>query len=133
MATLARSCSLHHLSSLAQSTSASVSSSSSVLQTAKLDIPALFISFDGSHTPELVQRTKLFLDPIFWLSGFDQPYDTQAFLATFSVLAAIALSLFLGLKGDPVPCVRCAGNGNCFMLFMLCDFIAKFWHFYLHY
>lgn len=38
--------------------------------------------------------------------------DTQTFLATISVLTAITLSLFLGLKGDPVPCDRCAGNGG---------------------
>eukprot|EP00257_Ricinus_communis_P020632 XP_015579904.1 probable carboxylesterase 15 isoform X1 [Ricinus communis] len=41
----------------------------------------------------------------------DRPFlDTQTALATISVVAAIALSLFLGLKGDPVPCDRCAGN-----------------------
>ncbi|CAB4313553.1 unnamed protein product [Prunus armeniaca] len=44
------------------------------------------------------------------IAGFDKPLDTQTFLATISVLAAIALSLFLGLKGDPLPCERCAGN-----------------------
>ncbi|KAL8479896.1 hypothetical protein ACS0TY_026731 [Phlomoides rotata] len=38
--------------------------------------------------------------------------DTQTFLVTVSVLVAIALSLYLGLKGDPVPCKRCAGNGG---------------------
>ncbi|KAJ4724666.1 protein disulfide-isomerase LQY1, chloroplastic-like [Melia azedarach] len=56
--------------------------------------------------------TKLFLHPIFLLTGFDRPLDTQTLLATISVLVAIALSLFLGLKGDPVPCDRCAGNGG---------------------
>uniref|UniRef100_A0A803LXJ7 Hexokinase N-terminal domain-containing protein n=1 Tax=Chenopodium quinoa TaxID=63459 RepID=A0A803LXJ7_CHEQI len=40
------------------------------------------------------------------------PPDTQTFLVTVSVLLAITLSLFLGLKGDPVPCDRCAGNGG---------------------
>ncbi|XP_004491139.1 uncharacterized protein [Cicer arietinum] len=39
-------------------------------------------------------------------------FDTQTLLATVSVLAAIALSLFLGLKGDPVSCERCGGNGG---------------------
>ncbi|XP_027769038.1 uncharacterized protein LOC107003041 isoform X2 [Solanum pennellii] len=49
--------------------------------------------------------------PILLFVGFDSPpLDTQTFLATISVLTAIALSLFLGLKGDPVPCDRCAGN-----------------------
>ncbi|KAJ8439360.1 hypothetical protein Cgig2_022497 [Carnegiea gigantea] len=50
--------------------------------------------------------------PILLFAGFDRPTDTQTLLATVSVLAAIALSLFLGLKGDPVPCERCAGNGG---------------------
>ncbi|KAL0459974.1 UNVERIFIED_CONTAM: hypothetical protein Slati_0624600 [Sesamum latifolium] len=50
--------------------------------------------------------------PILLFTGIDSPpVDTQTFLVTVSVLVAIALSLFLGLKGDPVPCERCAGNG----------------------
>ncbi|KAF8398017.1 hypothetical protein HHK36_016943 [Tetracentron sinense] len=57
-------------------------------------------------------HSKLLFHPIFFFSAFDRPVDTQTFLATISVLAAIALSLFLGLKGDPVPCQRCAGNGG---------------------
>ncbi|XP_019164106.1 PREDICTED: protein disulfide-isomerase LQY1, chloroplastic isoform X2 [Ipomoea nil] len=40
------------------------------------------------------------------------PVDTQTFLATITVIAAISLSLVLGLKGDPVPCDKCAGNGG---------------------
>ncbi|XP_038879993.1 protein BUNDLE SHEATH DEFECTIVE 2, chloroplastic isoform X2 [Benincasa hispida] len=51
--------------------------------------------------------------------SFDTPLDTQTFLATFSVLVAISLSLFLGLKGGPVPCERCAGNGGTKCVF--CD------------
>ncbi|GKV35040.1 hypothetical protein SLE2022_003520 [Rubroshorea leprosula] len=58
------------------------------------------------------QPTRLNLHPVLLLTGLDRPLDTQTFLATISVLAAIALSLFLGLKGDPVPCDRCAGNGG---------------------
>ncbi|RWR80355.1 Protein disulfide-isomerase [Cinnamomum micranthum f. kanehirae] len=57
----------------------------------------------------------LLVHPIFLFNGVvvDRPFvDTQTFLITISVLAAIALSLFLGLKGDPVPCERCAGNGG---------------------
>ncbi|XP_027082272.1 uncharacterized protein LOC113780632 [Coffea eugenioides] len=51
--------------------------------------------------------------PILLFTALDTPpVDTQSFLATVSVLAAIVLSLFLGLKGDPVPCDRCAGNGG---------------------
>ncbi|KAI7726212.1 hypothetical protein M8C21_008556 [Ambrosia artemisiifolia] len=56
---------------------------------------------------------SLSLDPILlYSSGFKPPLDTQTFLATISVLVAISLSLFLGLKGDPVPCDKCAGNGG---------------------
>ncbi|GFP89465.1 hypothetical protein PHJA_001090100 [Phtheirospermum japonicum] len=51
--------------------------------------------------------------PILLFAGLESPtVDTQTFLVTVSVLVAIALSLFLGLKGDPVPCERCAGNGG---------------------
>ncbi|KAI3988545.1 hypothetical protein MKX01_026359 [Papaver californicum] len=59
---------------------------------------------------KLIEQPKLLLHPIF--AGFDRPIDTQTFLATVSVLVAISLSLFLGLKGDPVPCEKCAGNGG---------------------
>ncbi|KAF7831586.1 uncharacterized protein G2W53_013919 [Senna tora] len=54
------------------------------------------------------------IDPIFLFNGagFAFNFDTQTLLSTVSVLAAITLSLFLGLKGDPVPCERCGGNGN---------------------
>ncbi|XP_021720603.1 uncharacterized protein LOC110688198 [Chenopodium quinoa] len=57
-------------------------------------------------------RQNLVIPPIFMLALFDRPPDTQTFLVTVSVLLAITLSLFLGLKGDPVPCDRCAGNGG---------------------
>ncbi|KAM0045116.1 hypothetical protein Hdeb2414_s0009g00300401 [Helianthus debilis subsp. tardiflorus] len=61
----------------------------------------------------LIHPQKLNLDPILlYSSGFKPPLDTQTFLATISVLVAISLSLFLGLKGDPVPCEKCAGNGG---------------------
>ncbi|KAM3351697.1 hypothetical protein ACQJBY_023570 [Aegilops geniculata] len=40
------------------------------------------------------------------------PVDTQTFIIAASVVAAVSLSLVLGLKGDPVPCDRCAGNGG---------------------
>ncbi|XP_057953603.1 uncharacterized protein LOC131147945 isoform X2 [Malania oleifera] len=65
-----------------------------------------------SLMPTVCQPTRLFLHPILLFSGFERPLDTQNFLAAVSVLAAIALSLFLGFKGDPVPCDRCAGNGG---------------------
>ncbi|XP_073107861.1 uncharacterized protein [Elaeis guineensis] len=50
--------------------------------------------------------------PAAFFYGGERPLDTQTLLVTATVLAAISLSLFLGLKGDPVPCERCAGNGG---------------------
>ncbi|XP_057953604.1 uncharacterized protein LOC131147945 isoform X3 [Malania oleifera] len=52
-----------------------------------------------SLMPTVCQPTRLFLHPILLFSGFERPLDTQNFLAAVSVLAAIALSLFLGFKG----------------------------------
>ncbi|XP_065867431.1 protein BUNDLE SHEATH DEFECTIVE 2, chloroplastic isoform X1 [Euphorbia lathyris] len=66
----------------------------------------------SSHVEFLHRPTHLLLHPLLLYSGFERPLDTQTALATVSVFAAIALSLFLGLKGDPVPCDRCAGNGG---------------------
>ncbi|GAB2274504.1 hypothetical protein Dimus_009274 [Dionaea muscipula] len=57
-------------------------------------------------------QQNLIVHPIFLFGAFDNPLDTQTFLTTVSVLVAIFLSLFLGFKGDPVPCDRCAGNGG---------------------
>ncbi|KFK32320.1 hypothetical protein AALP_AA6G226500 [Arabis alpina] len=48
---------------------------------------------------------------VLFLGGFDGG-DTQTFIVTISLLVAISLSLFLGFKGDPVPCERCGGNGG---------------------
>ncbi|GMI89036.1 hypothetical protein HRI_002572900 [Hibiscus trionum] len=81
------------------------------LSLTKHEIPTLSRSNNSKRRKLLYQPTRLFLRPVLLLTAF----DTQTFLATFSVLAAIALSLFLGLKGDPVPCDRCAGNGNSFL------------------
>ncbi|GKV35036.1 hypothetical protein SLEP1_g43356 [Rubroshorea leprosula] len=51
------------------------------------------------------QPTRLNLHPVLLLAGLDRPLDTQNFLSTISVLAAIALSLFLGFKVMwNVPC-----------------------------
>ncbi|KAK1600839.1 hypothetical protein QYE76_007547 [Lolium multiflorum] len=44
--------------------------------------------------------------------GGGAPVDTQTFIIAASVVGAVSLSLVLGLKGDPVPCERCAGNGG---------------------
>ncbi|XP_028806122.1 uncharacterized protein LOC114760968 [Neltuma alba] len=57
----------------------------------------------------------MLINPILLFNGVSSStfnFDTQTLLATVSVLAAIALSLFLGFKGDPVPCERCGGNGG---------------------
>ncbi|KAG2601028.1 hypothetical protein PVAP13_5KG565207, partial [Panicum virgatum] len=40
-----------------------------------------------------------------------RPIDTQTIIIA-AVISAVSLSLVLGLKGDPVPCDRCAGNGG---------------------
>ncbi|KAK4780130.1 hypothetical protein SAY87_016236 [Trapa incisa] len=64
------------------------------------------------HLVPVLPHGELLVRPILLFGGFDRAVDTQTALATISVLAAIALSLFLGLKGDPVPCDRCAGNGR---------------------
>ncbi|KAL9266602.1 hypothetical protein AKJ16_DCAP18295 [Drosera capensis] len=104
--------------------------------------PPLLRRYLSSTTPEIpnssprrhrwrLNRQNLIVPPILLFAGFDAPIDTQNFLATVSVLVAVALSLFLGLKeymllntsfderiigrflqGDPVPCERCAGNGG---------------------
>ncbi|KAL2945548.1 Chaperone protein DnaJ [Bienertia sinuspersici] len=100
-------------------------------------IPKLTIS--PNHSNSKLCRQNLIIPPFFILTLFDRPIDTQTFLITVSVFVAITLSLFLGfkfycelwnkevgfehkeeqwchasriLKGDPVPCDRCAGNGG---------------------
>ncbi|KAG6475528.1 hypothetical protein ZIOFF_064756 [Zingiber officinale] len=45
-----------------------------------------------------------------------RPLDTQTLIVTAATIAAVSLSLFLGLKGDPVPCERCGGNGIIILL-----------------
>ncbi|CAA0836026.1 thylakoid lumenal P17.1 protein [Striga hermonthica] len=77
------------------------SSSSANSSTLSSKIPA------QAHLPIISKQ------PILLFSGLEPPaVDTQTFLVTVSVLVAIGLSLVLGLKGDPVPCARCAGNGG---------------------
>ncbi|XAR60226.1 Protein disulfide-isomerase [Bertholletia excelsa] len=88
----------------------SVASLPGQLLPSKPDLPLLATS--SSSKLLFVHPTKLSLHPFFLFAGFNGPPDTQTFLVTISVLTAIALSLFLGLKGDPVPCDRCAGNGG---------------------
>ncbi|KAB2606384.1 protein disulfide-isomerase LQY1-like [Pyrus ussuriensis x Pyrus communis] len=122
MATL--SCySLHPLSSSSSSSSSFPSTSQSFPHQPQTKpetpLPLIRCSATGIATIAAPGRqiiiqptTRLLVQPILLFAGFDRPLDTQTFLATISVLAAIALSLFLGLKGDPVPCERCAGNGG---------------------
>ncbi|XP_010243660.1 PREDICTED: uncharacterized protein LOC104587662 [Nelumbo nucifera] len=120
MATL--SCSLHRFSSLSccppSATYLTAPVQCSLISTNTQSLPQLIRKPDihiYTRTSDLkwkfLQR-KLLFHPILFFNSFDRPVDTQTFLATVSVLAAIALSLFLGLKGDPVPCPRCAGNGG---------------------
>ncbi|OMO89043.1 Alpha/beta hydrolase-3 [Corchorus capsularis] len=122
MATLSFS-SLNPLSSSFSSASSSSSTNHFLpkLSLTKQEISTLsgYNSKSKSRRKLLFQPTRLILHPVLLLSGFDKPLDTQTFLATISVLAAIALSLFLGLRGDPVPCDRCAGNGGTKCVF--CD------------
>ncbi|KAG9144483.1 hypothetical protein Leryth_014519 [Lithospermum erythrorhizon] len=68
----------------------------------------------SSHIQLLNKQMPTFLNnPILMFSSVDAPpLDTQTFIVTVSVLVAISLSLVLGLKGDPLPCDRCAGNGG---------------------
>lgn len=101
MATL--SCySLHPLSSASSSSTTSLTANHSLPHQpqTKPEIPLLFrCSATIAARPEvIIQPTRLFVQPILLFAGFDRPLDTQTFLATISVLAAIALSLFLGLK-----------------------------------
>jgi hypothetical protein len=110
----------------------SSSSSSSLKPTTKL----LFF-----HKPELISHhhrnrnklsrtsvhqhsANLIIHPsvLFLSSAFDGGggfIDTQTFIVTISLVVAIALSLFLGFKGDPVPCERCGGNGGTKCVFCL--------------
>ncbi|XP_028549669.1 uncharacterized protein LOC110095438 [Dendrobium catenatum] len=60
----------------------------------------------ASRPPRLHRRCRAYV------YGGDRTIDTQTLIVSVSVIAAVALSLFLGLKGDPLPCSRCGGNGG---------------------
>ncbi|THG20729.1 hypothetical protein TEA_001282 [Camellia sinensis var. sinensis] len=122
MATLSQSL-LHRLHSLSSSSSSSSSTCTSLLFHCSLhhlpgqvvptlpEIPILSTAsyFSTSKLQFIHHPTKLFLHPLLFLSSsFDGPLDTQTFLATISVLAAIALSLFLGLKATSLLFSYCA-------------------------
>ncbi|KAI4308351.1 hypothetical protein L6164_031434 [Bauhinia variegata] len=120
-------CTLRPLSSLTPSSTSSTSihhcpcssaASCSLPQppSSKFEIPLLsrFPSYSKPKAKRPQRRLLMIIDPILLFNGvgITLNFDTQTLLATVSVFAAIALSLFLGLKGDPVPCDRCAGNGG---------------------
>ncbi|KAJ8552064.1 hypothetical protein K7X08_028507 [Anisodus acutangulus] len=115
MATTLSHSSLYPFQSLSSSSSSTTICSFSCFPT-KLEIPILSSSSSSSCCSQLHHFFPFPTNhhhPILLFIGIDSPpLDTQTFLAIISVLTAIALSLFLGLKGDPVPCDRCAGNGG---------------------
>ncbi|KAK2431267.1 thylakoid lumenal P17.1 protein [Trifolium repens] len=105
----------HPLSSSSSSTLIHLSPCSS---TASLSLPQpsskVYCPSSKCRRKPTKSRFLMIIDPILLFNGFSSAFyiDTQTLLATVSVLAAIALSLFLGLKGDPVSCERCGGNGG---------------------
>ncbi|XP_027062739.1 uncharacterized protein [Coffea arabica] len=116
--------SLHSFPSSSSSTSSSflcpitVCSSLHTQLLTNSEISILFSVSSCSSKLQFIQQhstatTTTLKHPILLFTALDTPpVDAQSFLATVSVLAATALSLFLGLKGDPVPCDKCAGNGG---------------------
>ncbi|CAN5969259.1 unnamed protein product [Sphagnum jensenii] len=48
---------------------------------------------------------------VIFLADMD-PANVQTLLISASVLAATSASLYFGLKGEPVSCVKCGGNGG---------------------
>ncbi|XP_040376058.1 protein BUNDLE SHEATH DEFECTIVE 2, chloroplastic [Oryza brachyantha] len=65
-------------------------------------------------TPSSSPRPRSIVTPAAYGYGGDvmRPLDTQTLLIGAAVVSAVSLSLVLGLKGDPMPCDRCAGNGG---------------------
>ncbi|KAI3412457.1 uncharacterized protein J3R85_017271 [Psidium guajava] len=61
-------------------------------------VTALVGSSCRSELKPLRSASDLLVHPLLLFGGLDRTLDTQTVLATVSVLAAIALSLFLGLK-----------------------------------
>lgn len=68
------------------------------------------INFQGSRKFQC--QASLIDPPILVVADIYKPPNLQTLLVTTSVLAAILASIYLGLKGDPVPCQRCSGNGG---------------------
>ncbi|XP_074289711.1 uncharacterized protein LOC141614964 isoform X2 [Silene latifolia] len=98
----------HHQNSLSSTSSFFTSPLSS--SKFKSKIPNSRSKFKLNLNFYLKNSSLIVIHPILLFNGIDRPVDTQTLLATVSVLTAISISLFLGLKGDPVPCDRCAGN-----------------------
>eukprot|EP01018_Ginkgo_biloba_P010481 Gb_18796 [translate_table: standard] len=61
------------------------------------------------------RRLKCRATPVLLLGDIYKPPNLQTLLIAASVLVAVLASLYLGLKGDPVPCQKCAGNGEIFL------------------
>ncbi|CAJ1971158.1 unnamed protein product [Sphenostylis stenocarpa] len=110
-------CTLHPLSSsLTPSNLVHFCPCSSKRSSSLLQFPSIL-----RHKVTQKPRLLMIVHPILLFNGVATTFyfDTQTVIVTVSVLAAIALSLFLGLKGDPVPCERCGGNGGTKCVF--CD------------
>ncbi|KAJ3698809.1 hypothetical protein LUZ61_002514 [Rhynchospora tenuis] len=76
--------------------------------------------FPSRFGSSLCSSRRAVTAPLAFFEGAARPViDTQTLLVSGAVVAAISLSLFLGLKGDPLPCERCAGNGGTKCIF--CD------------
>ncbi|KAJ4829158.1 hypothetical protein Tsubulata_032715 [Turnera subulata] len=96
-----RCCLLHLLSSSLPPSSSLHCLSQSLLSTPVSRFPLGGYIINSSNNNKLLSLqnpTNLSFHPILLFSGFDAPLDTQTALSTVSIVAAIALSLFLGLK-----------------------------------
>ncbi|KAH9565103.1 hypothetical protein CY35_04G059700 [Sphagnum magellanicum] len=76
---------------------------------------ALFLS-RSSRVSSVVVGEVVMLEPaaaaalVIFLADMD-PANVQTLIISASVLAATSASLYFGLKGEPVSCVKCGGNG----------------------
>ncbi|KAH9565102.1 hypothetical protein CY35_04G059700 [Sphagnum magellanicum] len=77
---------------------------------------ALFLS-RSSRVSSVVVGEVVMLEPaaaaalVIFLADMD-PANVQTLIISASVLAATSASLYFGLKGEPVSCVKCGGNGG---------------------
>lgn len=126
MAPLSSCSSLHPLSSLSPPSSSSSNTRHFLpqLPPSKPEIPSLprfsFINHNSNYKLYHRQATpSLLFQPQFLLGGLDAPLDTQTALSIIIVFAAIALSLFLGLK---VICISFCFS--CFPSFLAFSFTS---------